>query len=1077
MLCDGMGGDVLLMSADAPVASASAPSPGELPIDWGCCAAASPLRRFCGLALRVGQQTLGVVTLAWSSDCPVPPGLRPQHQSSAAVGAATRPRLAPAPAGEAERGALQQLAQVFGLGLFGDAGSVAYGQKVAAMLQLMLQAVTLQSLLDIIMTGVRAALLQRCQLDLSATLAVAHPSLPTAAFIALNDSRQHPLLQPSNSGGGTGSGPRPASGAMATVPNAPGASGGGRTMPIPGAQARPGAPPAGPGGAPGAAAGSGAAAGAAAGQHHPFHQAQAQAHLGAPAGAGPGGAPARSYNSVLNGASRAARSGEVGRQGLHAGSGPFRNAFSMEFNGAAAAGEAEAGGAQSVHAHVASLAHTLLMASMVSGVETDDHVSASGSLNTHRRPHDVKHVLEREREQVQALTARAGGAAGGAASANGRANGIAGGAGTGNAGVGGGSGGAGAGTALAGLLTPAGCVVPNCHQHVQDEALPCRDVVLVQKLARMPVQALVLVLVRPDEAPGAGASRTGPGVGWASGGAGSGGAGGSASSVLGLGSSLPCLALYLTSPDPLARLVLLSAQIEARDLMRLALAVLCRQVTAGPLMEEWGGLVDALAHAGGGGRVSFGSSRLVSLLRPRSCNVLQQQLSGELVPYPALSSMNSRGQSTAAGGMLSGEMSRPLQSTPGATSRGVGPVLVVESGGEQPLQQLDAMVSSIQSTLSAVQLQLEGPGGGGDNQEVRLNDIAAVELMEVIGRGGQGVVFRGTVHGIEAAVKVISHRDDAEATPATPSAPPTPAAVAAAKAGAAGAAAAAAANDGTGSEAAAAAAIAAAAAAAAAANGPAGGGSIDSQMVDEARMRERKRTLLRDALELAVTSTISHPNIVQMYGYFTDCVVVQYAHQSNRLKLLPADSEALQQQGGAGGGAGGRGPVNTVMCMEYCDAGTLKSVAEAGAFRQPGVSARSGPACPALVPLYTSLLEVALALRHLHGRRLVHCDLKPSNVLLKSSMRDPRGWTCKLSDFGCVRVMNEETSDARLGFRQPQPLGTLTHMAPEMFVRGGLLDAAVDVYAFGIIMWELIMVAPLYDGTVPKEKLPVRGGC
>jgi hypothetical protein len=111
-------------------------------------------------------------------------------------------------------------------------------------------------------------------------------------------------------------------------------------------------------------------------------------------------------------------------------------------------------------------------------------------------------------------------------------------------------------------------------------------------------------------------------------------------------------------------------------------------------------------------------------------------------------------------------------------------------------------------------------------------------------------------------------------------------------------------------------------------------------------------------------------------------------------------------------------------CPCRAAAGTLKTAAEAGAFRQPGVSAKNGPACPALVPLYTSLLELAMALRHLHARKLVHCDIKPANVLLKSSARDRRGWVCKLSDFGCVRLLSEAGPDARLGFRQPQPLGT-----------------------------------------------------
>lgn len=112
----------------------------------------------------------------------------------------------------------------------------------------------------------------------------------------------------------------------------------------------------------------------------------------------------------------------------------------------------------------------------------------------------------------------------------------------------------------------------------------------------------------------------------------------------------------------------------------------------------------------------------------------------------------------------------------------------------------------------------------------------------------QGVVFRGTVHGIEAAIKVISHRDEADEAAA---------AKAAAKAAAAAASAASSiegfpAAGGTDSP---------AAAAAAAAAGQLGGLTagqlaVDSPLMDEARMRERKRTLLRDALELAVTSTI-----------------------------------------------------------------------------------------------------------------------------------------------------------------------------------------------------------------------------
>ncbi|GLC58935.1 hypothetical protein PLESTB_001419100 [Pleodorina starrii] len=1138
-LLSGVHGDILLLSREAStsaefgdgVYSASGGGTDHLPTDWAAAAAAaSPLRHFCGLPLRVGQQLVAVITLAWSANCAVPPGLRPRCAAATAGGSGTpAAAAAPPPPSEAERACLLQLSQIFSLGLFGDPSSVVYGQKVARMLHVMTQAMTLQAALDGLMAGVREVLLHRCQQDLAVTLALKHTSAPTAAFIPEGRSASL-LLSPAAAPlsalqqqrrSNTASGHVTAAAAAVQARSGGGGGGGGGETPrgsVSG-QARAGAPGTvashpplsyRPNTASPVAAGVAAAGLSAPG--FPFGRpninSQNSCSVGAAAkntpantnsnpsmnfssGGGGGGlaaaaaaaaakvAAAAGGNANLSALYRRMPSGEA-RGGTGGGSGTgggggasmsrvLRHAMSVELGMSM---DADCAVPSTVHAHITSAAHTLLMASLIATdpEPTDEPpatVAAAGGIryasNTScaSDPHSAA-AARREIRAYLALQGRVTGGAGAGAGAGRGTGPSASGSGYGPPGGGGG----GAGGSGPGVVRPQGCIIQNCHLHLQDESLPCRDLVLVQKLTRMPVQSLVLVVVRSSDVPlpppavatghrlpyahastasvSPSASQAGPGA--PTGAAACGGTGEdpasqchAANAAALSAAAMTSVGLYLSSPDPVTKAALAGVMAEAREAVRLALGALYRHVvTHGSLTEEWNGLLEALVAANGSARLSYGSSRMVSLLRPRSsANVMQEQASGEFVSCGIMNSP-SRGHLGTSPGMLSTELSKPL-----ASGR-----IVLDASVEQPLQQLDAMISSIQSTLSAVQLQLDVPGGGGrDTQEVRLNDIAAVELLEIIGRGGQGVVFRGVVHGVEAAIKVISHRDDAEE------------AATAGGGGGGGGGADKRAGGGEGSTRA----------------GQAGGGggaaasaALDSPMcfVDEARMRERKRNLLRDALELAVTSTISHPNVVQMYGYFTDCVVVQYANQANRLKLLPADSEALQQYGGQ------RGPVNTVMCMEFCDAGTLKSAAEAGAFRLPGVSAKSGPACPSLVPLYIPLLELALALRHLHGRRLVHCDLKPSNVLLKSSLRDPRGWICKLSDFGCVRVMNEEGVEGRLGFRQPQPLGTVTHMAPEMFVRGGLLDGGVDIYAFGIIMWELIMVAPLYDGTVPKEKLP-----
>ena len=67
--------------------------------------------------------------------------------------------------------------------------------------------------------------------------------------------------------------------------------------------------------------------------------------------------------------------------------------------------------------------------------------------------------------------------------------------------------------------------------------------------------------------------------------------------------------------------------------------------------------------------------------------------------------------------------------------------------------------------------------------------------------------------------------------------------------------------------------------------------------------------------------------------------------------------------------------------MEWCDAGSLMTALEDG--RLPPVGAQGNP--EGFEPICTTLLEVALAMHHLHAMHIIHCDLKAKNVLLSST--------------------------------------------------------------------------------------------
>jgi non-specific serine/threonine protein kinase len=104
-------------------------------------------------------------------------------------------------------------------------------------------------------------------------------------------------------------------------------------------------------------------------------------------------------------------------------------------------------------------------------------------------------------------------------------------------------------------------------------------------------------------------------------------------------------------------------------------------------------------------------------------------------------------------------------------------------------------------------------------------------------------------------------------------------------------------------------------------------------------------------------------------------------------------------------------------------------------------------------------LGVLSALEALHGRDLVHRDLKPSNIFLTEH-------GVKLLDFGLARPLIEtsDTDDASAELTQPGMLvGTPRYMAPEQ-IRGEEVGAAVDLFATGALLFEMLAGRPAFEG-------------
>ena len=160
--------------------------------------------------------------------------------------------------------------------------------------------------------------------------------------------------------------------------------------------------------------------------------------------------------------------------------------------------------------------------------------------------------------------------------------------------------------------------------------------------------------------------------------------------------------------------------------------------------------------------------------------------------------------------------------------------------------------------------------------------------------------------------------------------------------------------------------------------------------------------------EAKAASALQHPNIVQVYDY-------------------------------------GQSDGNYFIVMELIDGTDLRRY-----LRSRGI-----------LPVERAIIiahDVALGLGAAHRRGIVHRDVKPQNVLVG------RDGSIKLTDFGIASVY-KDINDERLT-TTGMTLGTVQYYAPEQ-AQGEIVSPAADVYALGIVMYEMLTGRTPFDGDTP----------
>jgi serine/threonine protein kinase len=178
----------------------------------------------------------------------------------------------------------------------------------------------------------------------------------------------------------------------------------------------------------------------------------------------------------------------------------------------------------------------------------------------------------------------------------------------------------------------------------------------------------------------------------------------------------------------------------------------------------------------------------------------------------------------------------------------------------------------------------------------------------------------------------------------------------------------------------------------------------------DSTIKSKMRELL---LELRVLVRVRHPNVVTFWGTATEFPAAENPHSQPYIGLV----------------------------FELCEKKSLNhALFESQTKLKPSQKLKVAH-------------QTALGLAYLHSKRVIHRDINPRNILLTADM------TAKIADFGCARVL----SGSATSLKTTTISGSPAYMAPEQLL-GQDLTEAVDTWAFGIMLWEIMKEQKPWEG-------------